>query len=65
MPVMQAALDMDVEDINAHLQRQDALNMLKRMPKRRHNAALPLAETPASTASANDSIDSDTAAGTA
>lgn len=28
----QAALELDVEDINAYLQRQDALALLKRMP---------------------------------
>ena len=62
---MQAALDMDVEDINAHLQRQDALNMLKRMPKRQPNAAPPLAEAPISTTDADDGINSEAAAGTA
>lgn len=30
---LQAALELDVEDINAFCQRQDALSLLKRMPK--------------------------------
>ena len=32
---MQAALEMDIEDINAYLQRKDAVQLLKRMPKSR------------------------------
>lgn len=32
---IQAALEMDIEDINAYLQHKDAVQLLKRMPKSR------------------------------
>lgn len=42
----QAALELDIEDINAYCQRQDALNLLKRMPRRK---ALPVITGPEQT----------------
>ena len=47
---MQAALDLDVEDINAYLQRQDALQLLKQMPKQ--SSKLAAASTNTDTAAA-------------
>ena len=58
---MQAALELDVEDINAYLQRQDALDLLKRMPK----APLRLTAPPTDTDTETDANTSTVAPGTA
>ena len=56
-----AALDLDVEDINAYLQRQDALALLKRMP----TAPSRVTELPTDTDTAIDASNSTVAPGTA
>ena len=58
---MQAALELDVEDINAYLQRQDALDLLKRMPK----APLRLTAPPTDTVIDADAVTSTVAPGAA
>ena len=49
----QAALQLDIEDINAFCQRQDALDLLKRMPKARPSK--PLSSTGSEAAPSLDS----------